>query len=96
MQATDPDLGDGQELVYLIISEGVPYVVDENTGIVTTAGVFRGLSGTQHEVEVEARDNKGVDPFFSASGTITVSHCHSLQSKLSYLSVTLPNYVHQL
>ncbi len=92
MQVTDPDLGDGQVIVFSILTGGVPYVVDVDTGVMTSAGLFRGLSGTRHEVQVEARDNKGDDPYLAANDTMVVSG-HIIAWSLAYPA--LPKYVVQ-
>ena len=52
----------------------VPYVVDRDSGVVTTAGVFAGLSGTIHNVEVETFDNFGIPPTNRRTGILTVSY----------------------
>ena len=51
-------------------ANNVPY-----TGVVTTAGVFAGLSGTIHNVEVEALnfDIFGIPPNNRRTGKLTVS-----------------------
>lgn len=51
----------------------VPFVVDRVTGEVTTAGVFKGLSGTTMQVQVRAYDNFGQPPTESTVDTLTVS-----------------------
>lgn len=59
----------------------MPYLVDRDTGVVTTAGVFTGLSGTRHEVTMRAFDNFGIVPTFSATDVMIVSwstHIHTM------------------
>ena len=50
----------------------VPYLVDRDSGDVTTAGVFSGLSGARHEVTVRAFDNLGNTPTLTATATMIV------------------------
>ena len=73
MQATDADVGNNSIVYFRILSNNVPYVVDGDSGVVTTAGVFTGLSGTIHNVEVEAFDNFGIPPTNRRTGILTVS-----------------------
>ena len=47
--------------------------MDRDTGVVSTAGVFAGLSGIVHRVEVEAFDNFGNPPTNRRTGILTVS-----------------------
>ena len=49
-------------------------MVDEDTGVVTTAGVFNGQSGTKYEIRVRAFDNLGNPPSLSTSNVMTVSN----------------------
>ena len=51
----------------------MPYVVDRDSGVVTTAGVFTGDSGVIHSIEVEAYDNFGIPPTNRRTGILTVS-----------------------
>ena len=51
----------------------MPYVVDRDSGVVTTAGVFADLSGQIDRVEVEAFDNFGNPPTNRRSGVLTVN-----------------------
>ena len=73
IQATDADIGNNSIVYYRILSNNVPYVVDRDSGVVTTAGVFAGLSGTIHNVEVEAYDNFGIPPTNRRSSEMNVS-----------------------
>ena len=73
MQATDADVGNNSIVYFRILSNNVPYVVDRDSGVVTTAGVFTGLSGVIHRVEVEAFDNFGIPPTNRRTGILTVS-----------------------
>lgn len=57
---------------YSIITSQVPYLIDSETGVVTTAGVFKGLSGTVHEVEVRAFDNFGNLPSLASTAKMMV------------------------
>ena len=61
-QATDADIGNNSIVYFRIQSNNVPYVVDRDSGAVTTAGVFSGLSGGVNNVEVVAFDNFGNPP----------------------------------
>lgn len=76
MQATDPDTGNGSIAWFEIISDQAPYVVDTDTGALTVAGDFNGLSGTIHEVRVRTFDNFRQIPSFFTDGTVLVSHIH--------------------
>ena len=49
------------------------YLVDRDTGVVTTAGVFTGLSGTLDMVKVRAYDNFGEVPTFATEANMEVS-----------------------
>ena len=75
LQATDADVGNNNIVYFRILSNNVPYVVDGDSGVVTMAGVFAGLSGTMHNVEVEALnfDNFGIPPTNRRTGIVTVS-----------------------
>ena len=59
-------------LVITALSISVYYPI-MYSGVVTTAGVFTGLSGTIHNVEVEAFDNYGIPPTNRRTGIVTVS-----------------------
>ena len=72
-QATDADVGNNSIVYFRILSNNVPYVVDRDSGVVTTAGVFAGMSGTIHNVEVEAFDNFGIPPTNRRTGILIVS-----------------------
>ena len=76
MQATDTDIGNNSIVYFRILSNNVPYVVDRDAGVVTTAGVFTGLSGQVHKVEVEAFDNFGIPPTNRRTAILTVSSIH--------------------
>lgn len=58
---------------FSIESPNAPFVVDQDTGVVTTAGVFRGLSGETINVQVRAFDNFGVTPTEFTIDTLSVS-----------------------
>ena len=73
MQATDDDVGNNSIVYFRILSNNVPYVVDRDSGVVTTAGVFTGLRGVIHRVQVEAFDNFGITPTNRRTGIMTVS-----------------------
>ena len=76
LQATDADVGNNSIVYFRILSNNVPYVVDRDSGVVTTAGVFTGLSGVIHRIEVEAYDNFGLPPTNRRTGILTVSHVY--------------------
>ena len=77
VQATDADIGDHALVYYNIITGQVPYLIDRDTGVVTTAGIFKGLSGTVHVVEVRAFDNLGNSPSLSTTSMMQVCVCSS-------------------
>ena len=58
---------------FSIESQDAPFVVDRDTGVVTTAGIFRGLSGMTLQVQVRAFDNFGKPPTQSTLATLSVS-----------------------
>ncbi len=78
MQATDADIGNNSIVYFRILSNNVPYVVDRDSGVISTAGVFTGLSGEIHNVEVEAFDNFGIPPTNRRMGILTVSRLYIL------------------
>lgn len=47
-------------------------MVDRETGDVTTAGFFKGQSGSSLEIDVRAYDNFGMAPTQSTNGILTV------------------------
>jgi hypothetical protein len=59
------------------VSPNVPFVVDLDTGVVSTAGDFRGLSGQTIDVDVMAFDNFGVQPTQSMVDVLSVSEACS-------------------
>ena len=70
------DTGNGSVIWFGIDSPNAPFVVDQDTGVVTTAGVFRGLSGETIDVQVRAFDNFGVSPTEFTIDTLSVSDRH--------------------
>ena len=72
-KATDADTGNGSVVWFSIESPDAPFVVEKDTGEVTTAGVFRGQSGTSLAVQIRAYDNFGMPPTQSNSSILTVS-----------------------
>ena len=58
---------------FSIETPDAPFVVKRETGEVTSAGVFRGLSGTTIQVQVRAFDNFGMPPSQSVLDTLLVS-----------------------
>lgn len=67
------DSGNGSVVWYSIVSQDSPFVVDRDTGVITTAGVFRGQSGMTLQVQVRAFDNFGIPPTQSTTATLSVS-----------------------
>lgn len=67
------DSGNGSVIWFSIETPNAPFVVDLDTGEVTTAGVFRGLSGTTIDVQVRAFDNFGIPPTEFTVDTLSVS-----------------------
>ncbi len=68
----DSDSLNGSIVWFEIATPQVPYLVDRDTGVVTTAGVFTGLSGIRHEVTMRAFDNFGQAPTFSTTDIMIV------------------------
>lgn len=84
------DSGNGSVIWFSIETPNSPFVVDRDTGEVTAAGVFRGLSGTTIDVQVRAFDNFGVSPTESTVDTLSVSNNKSVEVSLRvYAFVTL-------
>ena len=73
LQATDADIGSGQVVWFEFTTPQVPFLVDRDSGVVTTSGVFTGLSGTRYTVTIRAYDNKGVQPSLSTTTSLVVS-----------------------
>ena len=73
LQATDADIGSGQVVWFEFSTPQVPFLVDRDSGVVTTSGVFTGLSGTRYTIEIRAYDNKGVQPSLSTTTSLVVS-----------------------
>ena len=72
-QATDIDSNGTFSTVYFeIIELNAPFLVDRETGEVTTADVFTGRSGDIEKITVVAYDNEGRDPSLSARAVLTV------------------------
>ena len=57
-QATDRDIGSGQVVWFEFTTTQVPFIVDRDSGVVTTADVFNGQTGTRYTIPVRAYDNK--------------------------------------
>ena len=75
LQATDDDINATfSTIFYEIIAVDPPYLVDRETGEVTTADVFTGRSGEVDQFTVVAYDNMGNAPTFTATAILTVSH----------------------
>ena len=73
LQATDSDIGSGQVVWFEFTTPQVPFLVDRDSGVVTTSGVFQGLSGTRYTITIRAYDNKGVQPSLSTTTSLIVS-----------------------
>ncbi len=67
------DTGNGSVVSYGVVTPDAPFVVERDTGEITTAGVFRGLSGQTLETLVRAFDNYGVPITQSTVDILTVS-----------------------
>ena len=50
-----------------------PYLVNRETGEVTTADTFTGRSGETDKFTVVAYDNRGSEPSFTSTAILTVS-----------------------
>lgn len=74
MQATDLDSDNGSVVWFSIETQDAPFVVDRDTGVVTTAGIFKGQSGITLEVQVRAFDNFGIAPTLSTLSILSVSY----------------------
>ena len=73
IQATDKDITANFSTVYYeIIAVDPPFLVDRETGAVTTADVFTGRSGDVDKLTVIAYDNKGEDPSLTSTAILTV------------------------
>jgi hypothetical protein len=73
LQALDGDENDTFSTVYYeIIAVDPPYLVDRETGEVTTADTFADRSGEVDRFTVVAYDNKGAEPSFTATSVLTV------------------------
>ena len=73
-QAIDKDENDTFSTVYYeIIAVDPPYLVNRETGEVTTADTFTGRSGETDKFTVVAYDNRGNEPSFTSTAILTVS-----------------------
>ena len=61
------------KVYYEIIAVESPYLVDRETGEVTTADTFTDRSGEVDRFTVVAYDNEGKEPSFTATAVLTVS-----------------------
>ena len=72
-QAVDVDVNETYRRVfYEIIAVDPPYLVDRETGVVTTADVFTERSGEVDRYTVVAYDNEGREPSFTSTAVLTV------------------------
>ena len=78
---------------FQIETEDSAFVVDQDTGDVSTAGVFRGLSGTTLQVQVRAFDNFGIPPTLSTVDTLSVSFS-IIYGLLCLPCIVVPSYYH--
>ena len=77
LKALDGDENDTYSTVYYeIIAVDPPYLVDRETGEVTTADTFAGRSGEVDRFTVVAYDNRGTEPSFTSTAVLTVSGEH--------------------
>ena len=73
-QAFDTDDNDTFSTVYYeIIAVDPPYLVNRDTGEVTTADTFTGRSGEIDRFTVVAYDNEGNEPSYTSTAILTVS-----------------------
>ena len=66
-----------------------PYLVDRETGEVSTADTFTDRSGEVDRFTVVAYDNRGRQPSFTATAVLTVSACVCVCTADSIVSHTL-------
>ncbi|XP_068723113.1 protocadherin Fat 4-like isoform X1 [Montipora capricornis] len=74
IRAIDRDKGNFSSIQYRISSgnDGGFFMMDENTGFITTASNFKGKKGEKFEIQVSARDNHGRVPTNEAQQEATV------------------------
>ncbi|CAI7993581.1 Protocadherin Fat 4 [Geodia barretti] len=73
LKAIDKDENDTFSTVYYeIIAVDPPYLVNRETGEVTTADTFTGRSGETDKFTVVAYDNRGNEPSFTSTAILTV------------------------
>lgn len=75
LQASDPDTGDGGQLVYSLAAESPYFDVEPSSGLVTVKSV-EALAGQLVKVEVRATDPGGLQ----ATTTVEVSVVHGGES----------------
>lgn len=71
LQASDPDMGDGGQLVYSLVADSPYFDVEPSSGLVYVVSAA-GLSGQLAEVEVRATDPRGLN----ATAKVEVSVVH--------------------
>ena len=76
-------------MYYEIIAVDPPYLVDRQTGEVTTADTFTGRSGEVDRFTVVAYDNEGAEPSFTSTAVLMVSAYHELLCVIEELFVLL-------
>lgn len=75
LQASDPDTGDGGQLVYSLAAESPYFDVEPSSGLVYVTSV-EALAGQLIKLEVKATDPKGLQ----ATTKVEVSVVHSGES----------------
>ena len=76
-------------MYYAIDEVDPPYLVDQETGEVTTADTFAGRSGERNRFTVVAYDNEGEEPSLTSTAVLTVSAYHELLSEELFLLLLL-------
>ena len=64
-QTTDRDVGNHSVAQYELIGDELPFVIERDTGILSTVAVFHDKVGTMYTARVRAYDNYGVTPSLS-------------------------------
>ena len=72
-QATDRDTGMHAVVWYELTATGNPFVVQRETGVISTSSTFTELAGTKYVLNVEAFDNQGISPSLRNETIINVS-----------------------
>ena len=64
-QTTDRDTGNHSVPQYELIDSGLPFLIERNTGILTTIAVFHDKVGDMYNARIRVYDNYGVVPSLS-------------------------------